>query len=82
LVQAKKTGNDWYVAGLTGDKEREVTVDFSFLGEGSFTAKILKDGPNSDRVGTDYLFETKQVTKDSKLTLKLCSGGGFVILIK
>ncbi|HEY5500338.1 MAG TPA: glycoside hydrolase family 97 C-terminal domain-containing protein [Bacteroidales bacterium] len=43
LIEALKTGNTWYVAGMTGEKPRDVTVDFSFLGEGNFTAKILKD---------------------------------------
>jgi alpha-glucosidase len=82
LAEARQTGNTWYVAGLTGEQPKEITVDFSFLGEGNFTAQILKDGPNADRFGTDYLFETLQVTKNSKLTLKMAKGGGFVICIK
>jgi alpha-glucosidase len=55
---------------------------FRFLVEGAFTAQILKDGPNADRVGTDYLFETIQVTQNSKLTIKMVNGGGFVISVK
>ena len=82
IVEARQTGKTWYVAGMNGEKTREVNLDFSFLGEGSFTAQILKDGPNADHVGTDYLFETVQVTKDSKLTLKMVNGGGFVICLK
>jgi hypothetical protein len=39
----------------------------------------IDDGPNADRVGTDYLFETLPITKNSKLTLKMANGGGFVI---
>jgi len=46
---------------MNGEKAREVTIDCSFLGEGSFTSQILKDGPNADRIGTDYLFETLQI---------------------
>ena len=82
LVEARKTGNTWYVAGLTGEKSRDITINFGFLGEGKFTAKILKDGPNADRVGTDYLFEDKEITKDSKLFMTIVNGGGFVICIK
>jgi len=82
LVEARKTGNSWYVAGMTGDTAKEVTIDLSFLGEGKFNAKILKDGPNSDRVGTDYVFENKDLTKDTKLTMNMVKGGGFVIYIK
>jgi len=79
LVEARRTGNKWYVAGLTGEMMKEVTIDFSFLGEGNFNAQILKDGPNADRVGTDYLFENRVVTKDTKLQVMMVNGGGFVI---
>lgn len=72
LVEARQTGKTWYVAGMNGETAREVTIDFSFLGEGSFTAQILKDGPNADRIGTDYLHETLPITKNSKL---ICSSG-------
>ena len=82
LVEARKTGNTWYLAGLTGENAKEITIDFSFLGEGNFAAQILKDGPNADKVGTDYLFETIAVDKNSRLPINMVHGGGFVIRIK
>ena len=82
LIEARQTGKTWYVAGMTGDNTQESIIDLSFLGEGTFTAQILKDGPNSDRVGTDYLFETQEITNNSKLMLTMARGGGFVICIK
>lgn len=81
LVEARQSGDRWYVAGMNGTTTREIVLDLSFLGEGTYSAQILKDGPNSDRVGTDYLFEKALVTKNSKLTLKMVNGGGFVIKI-
>jgi len=81
LVEARQTGNDWYVAGMTGDKEQNIALDFSFLGNGNYTAQIVKDGPNADRVGTDFLMESIPVTQKSKLTIKMVKGGGFVIRI-
>ena len=81
LVEARKKGTTWYVAGMTGEKMKEIVIDFSFLGEGNFSAQILKDGPNADRVGTDYLFENTIVTKDSKLQVTMIKGGGFVISV-
>jgi alpha-glucosidase len=67
---------------MTSNEAKQIVIDFSFLGEGNFNAKILKDGANSDRIGTDYLFENMQVNKTSKLTLKMEKGGGFVISVK
>ena len=81
IVEARQIGKTWYVAGLTGDNPREVTIDFSFLDEGIFDVEILKDGPNADRIGTDYLFEKQQITKNSKLALNMVGGGGFVVKI-
>lgn len=82
IVMARKKGDDWYVAGITGSKEKQVIIDFSFLPNGVFSARVLKDGPNADRIGTDYLFENLKVSNNDKLKLKMVGGGGFVIQLK
>lgn len=81
LVEARKTGNIWYVAGICGDLTKEIIIDFSFLGEGNYSTQILKDGPNSDRIGTDYLFENALINKDSKYTINMAHGGGFIMKV-
>lgn len=81
LVEARKTGAVCYVAGITGEKAKEITIDFSFLGEGNYNAQILKDGPNSDRIGTDYLFENASINKDSKCVITMAHGGGFIMKV-
>jgi hypothetical protein len=42
----------------------------------------LKDGPNSDSIGSNYIFETIQVNKASRLKLKMEREGGFTIEVK
>lgn len=81
LVEARQTGDNWYVAGLTGELAKEVTIDFSFLNDGIYNARILKDGPNADKVGTDYLFESREINRNTKLNIQMYSGGGFVISV-
>lgn len=81
LVEARKTGDVWYVAGMSGELAKEIIIDFSFLGEGNYSAQILKDGPNSDRIGTDYLFENAPITKDSKYAINMAHGGGFIVKV-
>jgi alpha-glucosidase len=81
LIEARKTGNIWYVAGMSGELAKEIIIDFSFLGDGNYSAQILKDGPNSDRIGTDYLFENAPITKDSKYTINMAHGGGFIVKV-
>ena len=81
IVEARQTGNTWYVAGITGEKAKEITIGFSFLGEGNYNAQILKDGPNADRIGTDYLFENVPINKDSKYAIIMTHGGGFIVKV-
>jgi alpha-glucosidase len=41
----------------------------------------MGDGINADRNGTDYTKDTKTITRDERLTLRLAPGGGWVARI-
>ena len=45
------------------------------------TAEILKDGVNANRLAEDYIFENKQVNKNTTLNITLKQGGGAAIRI-
>jgi len=79
IIVARRTGDIWYVAGLTGNNKINKLVDFSFLDNKNYKAKVLKDGPNASRIGTDYLFETLDISNKSSISVEMASGGGFVI---
>jgi alpha-glucosidase len=79
---ARRKGNDWYVGAITNWEAREVTIDFSFLGSGSFEAEIFEDGINADRDGTDYKRKTISVTAAEKVKVKLAPGGGWAAHIR
>lgn len=81
IVMARQKGDTWYVGGLTDWNQRDVEVDLSFLGEGTFNAEVFKDGINADRVGKDYKRELTKVSADKKLKLHMAPGGGFVVKI-
>ena len=67
LVIARRKGSTWYLAGLCGETPREITVDLSFLGSGTFSAEVTDDnGPQSRRT----------VAATDKLTLSMKTGGG------
>ncbi len=82
MVMARRTGDVWYLAGITGGQAKDITIDMSFLNEGNYSAQILKDGPNAGRIGTDYLFLNETVSENSVLNIKMVKGGGFVVKIK
>jgi alpha-glucosidase len=66
---------------MTNWTARDLEVDLSFLGSGSFEADMYRDGPNADRAGVDFLRERKVVSSSDRLRIHLAPGGGFVARI-
>ncbi len=81
ISMARRKGNTWFVGAMTNWDERDVTIDFSFLGEGRYEAEIFKDGINANKDATDYKREIIKVSSVSKLAVHLESGGGFAARI-
>lgn len=68
---------------MTNWDEREVTLDFSFLGEGEkYQCTLFKDGVNASRQAEDYVKETFVVDAHTKLPIHLASGGGFALKLE
>lgn len=78
---ARRKGDTWYVGAMTNWNARDITIDFSFLGDGTYEAEIFKDGINADRDATDYKREVIIVTKNTKQTISLSGGGGWTARI-
>jgi alpha-glucosidase len=74
---ARRKGTTWYAGVMTNWDPREITVDLSFLGEGSYKAIIFEDGINAGKDATDYKKSGINVTAKDKLTIKMASGGGW-----
>jgi alpha-glucosidase len=78
LVLARRNGRDWYLAATTDWTPRDITLDFSFLPEGSFTLHQVRDGINADIRAIDYKMETVKVDRNTKMKVHLAPGGGWV----
>ena len=79
---ARKKGNIWFVGAMTDWTPRDLTLDFSFLGKGTYKAVVFKDGINSDRDGTDYKKEVIKISAGDKLNIHLAPGGGWAARIE
>jgi alpha-glucosidase len=77
VVVARRSGKEWYVGAMSDWTPRELDVDFSFLPEGTFRMQSYEDGVNADRMAGDYKMTKGQVTKSTKLKIKLAPGGGW-----
>jgi hypothetical protein len=85
IARQERDTENWFVGGITDENKREVEVDFSFLdADQAYEAIIYKDGENAhwDDNPLDITIEKIEISKDSKLKVKLAEGGGFAISLK
>jgi len=82
-VVARRKGDTWFIGGMTGDKDREVTISLDFLEDGkTYTLTSFEDGINADRQAMDYKKRESTVQKDKSLTLRMVRNGGWAGVLK
>lgn len=81
VALGRRKGDTWYVGAMSNWTARDLPLDCSFLGPGTYEAVIFQDGLNADRDATDYRREVRRLTAHDKLTLHLGSGGGWAARI-
>jgi len=82
IVTARRSGQNWYIGSITDFTPRTLSVDLSFLGEGTYEMEYMQDGINADKAAVDYNHFFKKVNCNSKITLPLASGGGWVAILR
>jgi alpha-glucosidase len=71
---ARRKGNTWFLAMNNGPVAKTLRVDLSFLGDGSYTATLLRDTGEAAALK----IETVTARRGDPLYIDLRSGGGFV----
>lgn len=69
---------EWFVGCANSIMQSDVTVDFSFLGEGKYEVTLIGDSEASKKQVTRQSFT---VTKNDRKTLTVAEDGGFVMHI-
>jgi alpha-glucosidase len=82
IAIARRSGDTWYVGAMTDWDARSLELNLSFLGNGSYTMKVWKDGVNADRNASDFAQEEITVTSSSKVKVDMAPGGGWVAIIE
>ena len=72
---AIKSGDDWFVAGINTILPTEVSLDFSFLDGGDYTATFYVNAEDINQVDKT----TKIINAQSDETIQMRRNGGFVI---
>ena len=81
----KYSGNDWYLGAITNEDARDIQVNLDFLeANKKYEAQIYRDGENAEWKHNpyDYVVESRVVTSQDKLTLRLATSGGAAIRFK
>lgn len=81
-VVAKRKGNKWFIGGITNGKERQFSLDLSFLTKGrSYNITSFSDGINANRQAMDYKKSSQVVKSESIVPVKLSKNGGYAAVI-
>ena len=83
VVVARRSGNKWFIGGITNGDPRTVTVDLDFLTPNKiFHLTSFFDGMNADRWAMDYVRHETDICSTTVLTLQLARNGGYVGMIE
>lgn len=78
LLSRQTLDGRWYSAALNNWTARSLSLDTSFLGEGTWQVTVHKDGVNAQRWAEDYKIETFEIVAGQELDINMASGGGWV----
>ena len=81
-IKVQKDEVTWYVGGQTNWDARTIHLPLKFLPEGNYTVTLLTDGINANHNAEDYRLYRENHHSSDTLTVKMASGGGFVLKIE
>jgi len=82
LLIARRSNQDWFVAGLTAGQERTDSLNLDFLKKGGWRMRLWKDASDSDTNAEHLDTEERVVTAAETVSVKLAPSGGFVAWLK
>lgn len=81
VLEARRNGDDWYLAAMNDWTPQEFSVSLGFLNDGTYGIVSASDGINAAKNPQDYRLNKSEVTKEDMLKIKLAPGGGFIARI-
>jgi alpha-glucosidase len=85
IARKERNSDDWFLGSVSDENGRVLNVSLDFLEPGkSYEAQIYRDAADTDWESNPYpfVYETRTVTANDHLTLRLAAGGGQAIRFK
>ena len=79
IIVARRSGQDWFLGGMTGDDAYTIQLALSFLGTRSYSAELYADPTNPKSSYEQVDISKQSVTSQSTLALRMRPAGGVAI---
>ena len=80
VVEARRNGENWYLAAITDSSARELPTPLRFLGKGEWKVTIWEDAPDAGENADHLIKSERAVHASDTLPLKLAPSGGTVAI--
>ena len=82
-IVARRSGNKWYIGGITNETARDIDVKLDFLAEGlSYNATSFTDGINSSVQAMDYRKESTRLSSNNTIRIHMVRNGGYAAVLE
>ena len=81
IVQARRSGDTWFIEAMTNTEARTVTIDTGFLPQGKYEVVIYNDNPKLT-TRTKVEMQTTTIKAGKAIELKLQPSGGAAMVVK
>jgi len=78
LVMARRSGDQWFLGGMTDSSAREISIKLDFLPKGRWRLRLWKDALDSGENAEHLDTLERVVTASDTLTLSMAPAGGCV----
>jgi len=82
IILARRSGNTWFMGGMTSEDSGEAKFELDFLNAGLYRATLWQDARDSGEFPSHLEKSTFQVEKGEDIIIPMEEGGGFVMIVE
>lgn len=80
-VVARRSGDSWFVSGITNEQARSFSTKFDFLGVGDYEGTVYADSPEADQDATQIAISKETFRKGDVFEIDAVRDGGWNVVL-